>query len=45
MSSGGLYLNGMAVVSGQVLSSRDLIDGNLVILRAGKSKHAIMSLA
>lgn len=45
VSSGGLYLNGMAVVSGQVLSSRDLIDGNLVILRAGKSKHAIMSLA
>ncbi|THH20427.1 hypothetical protein EW146_g932 [Bondarzewia mesenterica] len=44
VSSGGLYVNGKPAVHGQVLGRQDLIDGRLIILRAGKSSHTVLSL-
>ena len=37
----GLYLNGQTVDGHRRVQSSDLIDGRLVIVRAGRDKHAV----
>lgn len=41
---GGLYLNGKATSLEKTLDATDLLDGKLVILRAGKNNHAIVTI-
>ena len=40
----GLYLNGETVDASRRIQPGDLIDGRLVIVRAGKDKHAVFAL-
>lgn len=40
----GLYLNGETVDAHRRIQPGDLIDGRLVIVRAGKDKHAVFAL-
>ena len=40
----GLYLNGQTVDADRKVQPEDLIDGRLVIVRAGKDKHAVFTL-
>ncbi|KAI9511191.1 hypothetical protein F5148DRAFT_1274413 [Russula earlei] len=40
----GLYLNGRTVDGERRVQPGDLIDGRLIIVRAGKDKHAVFSL-
>jgi tyrosyl-tRNA synthetase len=40
----GLYLNGETVDARRRIQAGDLIDGRLVIVRAGKDKHAVFAL-
>lgn len=40
----GLYLNGQTVDAHRKVQPEDLIDGRLVIVRAGKDKHAVFTL-
>jgi tyrosyl-tRNA synthetase len=40
----GLYLNGQTVDAHRKVQPDDLIDGRLVIVRAGKDKHAVFAL-
>lgn len=40
----GLYLNGETVDAHRRIQLGDLIDGRLVIVRAGKDKHAVFAL-
>jgi len=40
----GLYLNGETVDAQRRVQPRDLIDGRLIIVRAGKDKHAVFAL-
>ncbi|KAA1473928.1 hypothetical protein DENSPDRAFT_904004 [Dentipellis sp. KUC8613] len=44
VSMGGLYLNGKPVQQGQTVTPGDLLDERVVILRSGKSNHAILVL-
>ncbi|KAH9935494.1 uncharacterized protein B0H18DRAFT_868846 [Fomitopsis serialis] len=45
VSAKGLYVNGRPITDTQLkLTSRDLIDNRLVILRAGKQKQAVIAL-
>lgn len=43
-ASGGLYLNNRTVEPKQTLQQEDLIDGRVLVLRAGKDKHLILVL-
>lgn len=40
----GLYLNGETVDARRRIQAGDLIDGRLIIVRAGKDKHAVFAL-
>ncbi len=40
----GLYLNGRTVDAHRRVQPGDLIDGRLIIVRAGKDKHAVFAL-
>lgn len=40
----GLYLNGQTVEADRKVLPEDLIDGRLVIVRAGKDKHAVFTI-
>jgi tyrosyl-tRNA synthetase len=40
----GLYLNGQTVDAHRRVQPGDLIDGRLIIVRAGKDNHAIFTL-
>ena len=40
----GLYLNGQTVDAHRRVRPGDLIDGRLIIVRAGKDNHAIFAL-
>lgn len=40
----GLYLNGHTVDAQRAVQPEDLIDGRLIIVRAGKDKHAVFAL-
>ena len=40
----GLYLNGEAVDAHRKVQPEDLIDGRLIIVRAGKDKHAVFTI-
>jgi tyrosyl-tRNA synthetase len=40
----GLYLNGQTVDAHRRVQPGDLIDGRLIIVRAGKDKHAVFAL-
>jgi tyrosyl-tRNA synthetase len=40
----GLYLNGKTVNAQRRVQPGDLIDGRLIIVRAGKDKHAVFAL-
>jgi tyrosyl-tRNA synthetase len=40
----GLYLNGGTVDGQRRVQPGDLIDGRLIIVRAGKDKHAVFAL-
>jgi len=44
VSMKGLYLNYQQVQPGQILNPEDLVDGQFVILRAGKDKHVVLAL-
>ncbi|KAI0266682.1 hypothetical protein BC834DRAFT_873037 [Gloeopeniophorella convolvens] len=44
VSMRGLYLNGRAVEANAKVHPEDLIDGRLVIVRAGKDKHAVFAI-
>jgi tyrosyl-tRNA synthetase len=37
----GLYLNGQTIDGHRRVQSSDLIDGRLVVVRAGRDKHAV----
>ncbi|KAH8995676.1 hypothetical protein EDB92DRAFT_1845462 [Lactarius akahatsu] len=40
----GLYLNGQTIDADRKIQPEDLIDGRLVIVRAGKDKHVVFTL-
>jgi tyrosyl-tRNA synthetase len=40
----GLYLNGRVVDAHRRVQPEDLIDGRLIIVRAGRDKHAVFAL-
>ena len=40
----GLYLNGQTVDAHRKIQPDDLIGGRLIIVRAGKDKHAVIAL-
>lgn len=40
----GLYLNGQTVDAQRAVQPGDLIDGRMIIVRAGKDKHAVFAL-
>ena len=40
----GLYMNGQTVDAQRKVQPEDLIDGRLVIIRAGKDKHAVFNI-
>jgi tyrosyl-tRNA synthetase len=40
----GLYLNGQTVDAHRTVQPSDLIDGRLIIVRAGRDKHAVFAL-
>lgn len=40
----GLYMNGQTVDAHRRVQPSDLVDGRLVIVRAGKDKHAVFAL-
>jgi tyrosyl-tRNA synthetase len=40
----GLYLNGQTIDAHRRVQPGDLIDGRLIIIRAGKDKHAVFAL-
>jgi tyrosyl-tRNA synthetase len=40
----GLYLNGQAVDAQRRVQPEDLIDGRLIVVRAGRDKHAVFAL-
>lgn len=42
---GGLYINGKAASADQKLTPEDLVDGQLIVLRAGKANHVILALS
>jgi tyrosyl-tRNA synthetase len=41
---GGLYVNGKAAGADQQLAPTDLVDGRLIVLRAGKANHVVLAL-
>jgi len=40
----GLYMNGQTVDAHRRIRPSDLVDGRLIIVRAGKDKHAVFAL-
>lgn len=44
LTAGGFYLNNARVTEDRSLSTEDLIDGRIVILRTGKDNHVILAL-
>lgn len=41
---GGLYINGRPASAEQQLAPADLVDGRLIVLRAGKANHVVLAL-
>lgn len=44
LTSGGLYLNGIQLTTNDTVSDGNLLDGRVVIFRAGKDRHKIIML-
>lgn len=42
---GGLYINGKPANAEQQLAPADLIDGRLIVLRAGKANHVVLAIS
>ncbi|EIM82995.1 uncharacterized protein STEHIDRAFT_102490 [Stereum hirsutum FP-91666 SS1] len=45
ISMGGLYINGKPANAEQQLAPADLIDGRLIVLRAGKANHVVLAIS